>query len=312
MSQEQGSYSEPAVLSEPNKNEPPFKGTLNHKNNIMTVKSWEEYCHQDRLKEKLAASINLWKNNPNIHGILIEVAEAHCEWIIILIEHGFTFHHCKQQYVVLSRWMKHSEDTNTNKLEAKSNMNKLEGRSNTNKLEGISNALIGLVAIVTDDEKVLLHHDMNLTPPAWKLPLGFIKEGEDISEGTRREVFDSCGVSCDFVSVVAFTHNVKGYLFNCPEIYFVVHLKVVSAAIHAHLIDKYKFMQISEFLKYPDNCELSKVFLQKHVQNEDNKCIVHPQSISDEQFHSHNITLYTIEKKKNQTKTEQQSTSEIH
>jgi ADP-ribose pyrophosphatase YjhB (NUDIX family) len=66
--------------------------------------------------------------------------------------------------------------------------------------------LIGVVGLIYDEQgRVLLGRHTYLPPPAWSLPGGWLRAGEGLAAGVRREVAEEIGLAVEVGPLVAWT-----------------------------------------------------------------------------------------------------------
>jgi len=85
----------------------------------------------------------------------------------------------------------------------------------------------------------------------WKLPGGYVKAGESLSQSAVREVKEETGIDTEFLNVLCFRH-MHPLQFNTSDMYFIVRLKPLSQVIvkeEAEIMDC-MWMDIQ---KYKDN-----------------------------------------------------------
>ncbi|XP_061937179.1 uncharacterized protein LOC114577635 isoform X2 [Apis cerana] len=179
-----------------------FKGNNDHYNGI-TIDSNEESCTSQVFAHRLAASLQEWIQNKK-RTIWFRVYLSHSEWIPILVKEGFKFHHAKQEYVMLYRWLVNEECN-------------IPHYAHTN---------LGIGGFVYNEEtqEVLVLKEKYVNKKAmWKLPGGYVNPGENLEEAVKREILEETGIQTIFKCIISFRH-IHDYSFNCSDIYMVAYL----------------------------------------------------------------------------------------
>ncbi|EKX54920.1 hypothetical protein GUITHDRAFT_42753, partial [Guillardia theta CCMP2712] len=146
---------------------------------------------------------------------------------------GFTFHHAKDDYVVLKLWLREGEE---------------------DKVPDFATHQVGCAGFVLNDKGELLvvkEYTGNRTrtsSPVWKLPGGMLDLGESFEEGACREVFEETGIACDFASVLCFW-NRHGLTWGKSDLYVVCRLvpKTLEISADEEEISDCRWMPLSEF-----------------------------------------------------------------
>lgn len=131
--------------------------------------------------------------------------------IDIAIKDGkFSFHHAKDDYVMLTKWIKESESS---------------------KLPLFASHYVGVGGLVLNKErnKILsIQEAKSHFKGLWKIPGGAVDPGETIPQAAVREVWEETGVKTFFKSILAFRELDK-YKFGQPDLYFVCLLEPVGS-----------------------------------------------------------------------------------
>eukprot|EP01133_Synstelium_polycarpum_P003609 gene3609-4134_t len=174
----------------------------------------------------LKLSLAYWIENKR-RGLWIKVPQTKSQIIPVLVKEGFSFHHCQQDYIMLTKWLPQE----------------------TNRLPAYTSHFIGCGGIVINDKEEILLITEKQRPDKWKIPGGALDVGEDICKTAVREVFEETGIVCEFVSVLGF-RQLQNYAFNRGDIYYVCALKPLSSEINMdpNEIAKCRWTPLKEFL----------------------------------------------------------------
>ena len=171
-----------------------------------------------------------WKEE-DFRVVWLEVPIAKSALIPVAVEHGFSFHHSGEGYLML-----------THQLE--------EGAF----IPSYSTHYIGAGGVVINDRQELLvvserYFGSENRPPFFKLPGGALQEGEHLTSAAIREVYEETGVETEFERVVCFRHW-TGYRYGKSDIYFVCRLRPLSEAIvkQEEEIAQCRWMPLQEYL----------------------------------------------------------------
>lgn len=179
----------------------------------------------------LTHSLKTWKR-ADFRVAWLQVPIEHSQLIPIAVNHGFTFHHSEQDYLMM-----------THQLE--------EGAF----VPAHASHYIGAGGVTINDKRELLvvseryHRQKSDGPPRYKLPGGALHAGEHLAEGVIREVKEETGVDTEFDALVCFRHW-HGYRYGKSDIYFVCRLRPVShdISIQVEEIAESLWMPVDDYL----------------------------------------------------------------
>ncbi|XP_075155983.1 uncharacterized protein LOC142229316 isoform X2 [Haematobia irritans] len=218
-----------------------FKGSVDRFNGV-TVDSSKEFDMEENFPEKLEKSLEYWKDQKH-RAIWFTVKTEHSTWVPHLTKVGFEFHHAKQGYVVLYRWLPSDEYEN---------------------IPVYAHTMLGVGGLVVNknNEVLVVSERFSLIPNSWKLPGGYAEPKENIVDAAIREVREETGVECEFNTVISIRHA-HGGIFGCSDIYCVVALtpKTLDLTRCEREIAKLQWMPVEEYLQHPNVHETNRHFL---------------------------------------------------
>lgn len=146
-------------------------------------------------------------------GIWLKVPLQAASCVGSAVTQGFQFHHAKQNYVLLTRWL---PDTPSS-------------------LPKYSFTQIGVGGIVLNGKGEVLMVQERVSPiplfqGSWKLPGGLADPSEDFAETVAREVHEETGVTGSLIGVVSIRHS-HGFRFSQGDIYVVVKIQATKEEI---------------------------------------------------------------------------------
>ncbi|XP_033350342.1 nudix hydrolase 8 [Bombus vosnesenskii] len=221
-----------------------FNGCNDHYNGV-TIDSNDEVCTSEVFARRLTASLQKWKENKK-RTIWFRVHLPQSEWIPLLVKEGFKFHHAKQEYVMLYRWLVKDEECN------------VPHYAHTNLGVG------GFVYNEETKEILVIKEKYANGPPIWKLPGGYVEPEEDLEEAVKREVLEETGVQTTFKCIIGFRH-VHGYAFGCSDIYMIAYLSPININIKKceKEISDCRWMKVNDYLEHPEVSENNKQIAKK-------------------------------------------------
>jgi ADP-ribose pyrophosphatase YjhB (NUDIX family) len=180
--------------------------------------------------QRLQHSLTHWQTEGH-RLIWLQIPTEKAHLIPIAINHGFTFHHCKPAYLMLSRPL--VPDVT---------------------IPGFATHFIGVGGVVLNEQQELLvivenEAYRNGRPYNYKIPGGALFAGEHIADGAKREVREETGIETTFQRLVCFRHW-HGYRYDQSDIYFVCRLTPLTQTIRkqdAEIHDA-RWLPIQEFL----------------------------------------------------------------
>lgn len=224
-----------------------LQGRGDRYNGILVDSTRETIPDGESFQDLLLNSILEW-TKANKRGIWFKVHIKDAAWIPILVQNGFTYHHAKQDYVMLLNWLPKDESCN---------------------VPPFAHTMVGVGAVViNDNQEVLVVSEKYYDRAHWKLPGGYVEPGENFVDAAIREVYEETNIHTEFRSVLAFRHG-HGGQFQCSDLYTVVSLKPLSTAVKKceREIQDCKWMTLDEYLTHPDIHELNRLFVHKYLEN---------------------------------------------
>jgi 8-oxo-dGTP pyrophosphatase MutT (NUDIX family) len=169
-----------------------------------------DWLVQDRFSDTLKKSLDVYRQE-GFRGVWLKLTteKVHLAGVAAQ-EHGFKFHHAKDGYVMLTKWLPET----------------------MNKLPGFASHYVGVGGLVLDRErqKVLAIQERKpLINDLWKLPGGLVETGESIQEAAIREVWEETGIKTKFVSILGFRELLR-YQWGQQDLYFVCLLEPAEGA----------------------------------------------------------------------------------
>uniref|UniRef100_A0A8C8DGB9 Nucleoside diphosphate-linked moiety X motif 6 n=1 Tax=Oryzias sinensis TaxID=183150 RepID=A0A8C8DGB9_9TELE len=167
---------------------------------------------EESFSKLLRESLAQWKADQRV-AVWLRVPILLSRCAAAASEHGFMFHHAKNDHAVLALWLG-------------------EGES---RLPLFATHQVGVAGAVVDEStgKVLVVQDKNKTKNAWKFPGGLSDLGENIGVTAVREVFEETGIRSEFKSLLSVRqqHNHPG-AFGMSDMYIICRLSPLTHQIN--------------------------------------------------------------------------------
>ena len=163
--------------------------------------------------------------------VFITIPTEKSHLIPLALKHGFIFHHCQPEYLMLT--YKLIEDVT---------------------VPGYATHFVGVGGVVLNERQELLviveqNEAVSGRPERFKIPGGALMAGEHIVDGASREVFEETGIKTTFEKMV-FLRHWHGYRYGQSDIYFVCRLTPLTHTItkQESEIHDARWMPLQEFL----------------------------------------------------------------
>lgn len=227
-----------------------FKGVSDRFNGI-TVDSNLETCQPEKFASVLQNSLSHWSESKK-RGIWFKVYLNSSHWVPTLVNSQFKFHHAKDDFVMMYRWLPSHETPN---------------------IPPFAHTMVGVGALVVNDKhQILVVSEKNaLIKGSWKLPGGYVEPGENFVEAAIREVQEETNIKTIFESVVSLRHA-HGTGFGCSDLYIVMALIPENNEIVKcdREISKCEWMDIDDYLQHPKVHETNRNFVRTYLKYKQN------------------------------------------
>ncbi|XP_067015100.1 uncharacterized protein [Anabrus simplex] len=225
-----------------------FTGNVDRYQGV-TVISSDEPCDVTQFTTKLEASLKRW-GEKNVRGVWFQVALEHADWVPVLAKNGFVFHHTRNQFVTMYKWLPKTETCN---------------------IPPFAHTMVGVGAVVVNSaDEILVVQERFFNVPHWKLPGGYVEPGENFGDAAVREVLEETNVTAEFQFLITLRHTHHG-MFGCSDIYIIAGLTPLTLEIKKcdREIADCKWMKIQEFLDHPQIHDGNKFFVRKYLEYRD-------------------------------------------
>ena len=147
------------------------------------------------------------------------------ETILLNRMYGFNCHHAINKTITMTLWL---HDT-------------------ASKIPVYSTHHCGAGGVVVADKLILLIREKHSN--LWKLPGGYVNQGEDFGDAVQREIFEETGVRTKFEKILTIRHE-HDVQFGKSDLYFICGMKPLSREITIDSeIENAKWIDVSEFTK---------------------------------------------------------------
>lgn len=204
-----------------------------------------ESAQQHTPKEFENNLLELMESLQNKKLLWIKLSIENSEFIPLLTKNGFVFHHCNEKDITLVKRLIQNPIIPTAK-----------------------NHTLGVGVVVLDGENLLVVKDR--IHQTYKLPGGYIDDGENISDAVVREVLEETGVDVEFESVVSLGHFTPAQ-FGESNLYVVSLAKPLSTEIDIkdeEEIIEARWINVHEYLEREDVLPYNKALVKSALASE--------------------------------------------
>lgn len=182
--------------------------------------------------DTLPASLAEWQAQ-GAKVVWLGIPAAQADLLPVAVRHGFAFHHCSPDSVVLARPLAPAAP-----------------------IPEPATHGIGVGGVVLSAEgnllTVLERQDVTARPDHYKLPGGMLEPGEHLADGIVREVREETGVPAVCEGLVSLRHHHRGQ-FARSNIYAVFRLRALSSEIRIDPVEigDARWIPVAEYLTNP-------------------------------------------------------------
>ncbi|XP_058821227.1 uncharacterized protein LOC131683352 isoform X4 [Topomyia yanbarensis] len=222
-----------------------FKGVSDRFSGI-TVDSNLETCRPEEFSSVLQRSLSHWVSS-NRRGVWFKINLNCSHWVPELAKNQFKFHHAKDNFVMMYRWLPKDEEMN---------------------IPPYAHTMVGVGALVINEQKQILvvSERHALIKESWKLPGGYVEPDENFVDAAIREVLEETNVKTKFESLISIRHAHNAG-FGCSDLYIVMALTPESMAIKKcdREIAKCEWMHVDDYLNHPKIHETNRNFVRTYL-----------------------------------------------
>lgn len=222
-----------------------FKGVSDRFNGI-TVDSNIETCSPERFGSILLDSLRYWTDNKK-RGIWFKVHLNSSHWVPELVNNNFKFHHAKDNFVMMYRWLPTDESLN---------------------IPPYAHTMVGVGALVinSNNQILVVSEKHALIRGSWKLPGGYVEPNENFVDAAIREVHEETNIKTRFDSLISIRHA-HGAGFGCSDVYIVMSLVPENSEIKKcdREISMCEWMNIDDYLNHPRVHETNRDFVRTYL-----------------------------------------------